>query len=133
MIEDAFKDYVRMQWLMLQQDKPEDFVIATGHQHAVRDFINLAAKALELDLEWHGSGLDEVGVCDGKEIVRVDPKYFRPTEVESLLGDPRKAKRSLVGSLIFRLRNSSQKWLSMICVVPSEEQIIETSGLTKLR
>jgi GDPmannose 4,6-dehydratase len=89
------KDYVEMKWLMLQQEKPEDFVIATGKQHSVRDFINLAIKYLGMDIEWQGKDLNEVGVFKGKEIIRVDPHYFRPTEVETLLGDSKKAKKNL--------------------------------------
>jgi GDPmannose 4,6-dehydratase len=90
------KDYVEMQWLMLQQDQPEDFVIATGVQNSVRDFVNAAAKELGMTITWHGRGVDENG-CDafGKCIVKVDPRYFRPTEVETLLGDPTKAKQKL--------------------------------------
>jgi GDPmannose 4,6-dehydratase len=89
------KDYVRMQWMMLQQDKPEDFVIATGKQHSVRQFIDWAAQDLGMQLRWEGSGADEVGCWGNKPIVRIDPRYFRPTEVETLLGDPTKAKVKL--------------------------------------
>jgi len=89
------KDFVEAQWLMLQQQKPEDFVIATGTQHSVRDFINEAAKNLDMKIEWRGSGLKEVGSFNGKEIVVVDERYFRPTEVETLLGDATKAKEKL--------------------------------------
>ena len=131
------RDYVRMMWLMLQQDEPEDFVIATGEQHSVRDFINAAAQALGLEISWRGEGIEEVGsvasfnrnilldllqqqmagetsstkeafindtiqvlesntrLQPGEEIVRIDPRYFRPTEVETLLGDPSKAKEKL--------------------------------------
>ena len=109
------KDYVEMQWLMLQQDKPEDFVIATGVQYSVRDFVNIAAKELGMEIRWEGVGIDEVGYLmdsslrGGKAdaaiqtdspqslraIVRVDPRYFRPTEVETLLGDPTKAHQKL--------------------------------------
>ena len=101
------KDYVRMQWMMLQQDKPEDFVIATGFQISVRDFIKLSAKELGITLEFTGAGVDEVAtvltvegdsapfVKPGNIIVKVDPRYFRPTEVETLLGDPTKAKQKL--------------------------------------
>ncbi len=90
------KDYVRMQWMMLQQDKPEDFVIATGVQFSVRDFVNIAAKEVGIEITWQGEGINETG-CDqkGNVIVRVDPRYFRPAEVETLLGDPRKAKEKL--------------------------------------
>jgi GDPmannose 4,6-dehydratase len=111
------KDYVEMQWLMLQQDAPEDFVIATGRQYSVRDFVNAAAAELGMKIRWEGEGVDEIGILQsvheplptndepratshvtgttGNVIVRVDPRYFRPTEVETLLGDPTKAKRKL--------------------------------------
>lgn len=97
------KDYVRMQWLMLQQDKPEDFVIATGQQYSVRDFIIWSARELGIELSFQGQGTEEVGVVQsitgtlapalktGDIIIRIDPRYFRPTEVETLLGDPSKA------------------------------------------
>jgi len=89
------KDYVEMQWLMLQQEKPEDFVIATGVQYSVRDFINVAAKELGMEITWRGQGVDEIGSFNGRDIVMVDPRYFRPTEVETLLGDASKAKVKL--------------------------------------
>jgi GDPmannose 4,6-dehydratase len=90
------KDYVEMQWLMLQQTKPEDYVIATGIQHSVRDFINAAADELGMKITWQGNGVDETGSDQsGKVIVKVDPRYFRPTEVETLLGDPTKAHQKL--------------------------------------
>ena len=101
------KDYVRMQWLMLQQEEAKDYVIATGRQHSVREFIIWTANALGIDLEFRGSGINEVGiVCGvsgelaqmvsvGQIVVKIDPRYFRPTEVETLLGDPLKAKSEL--------------------------------------
>ncbi len=91
------RDYVRAQWLMLQQDVAEDFVIATGKQYSVRDFVVAAGGRLGMKIEWRGSGVDEVGIdtVSGKTLVRVDPRYFRPTEVETLLGDPSKAKAKL--------------------------------------
>jgi GDPmannose 4,6-dehydratase len=90
------RDYVRAQWLMLQQPQPEDFVIATGVQHSVREFTTLAAAELGMELKWQGSGLDEQGVDqNGRVVVRVDPRYFRPTEVDSLLGDASKARAKL--------------------------------------
>ena len=89
------KDYVEAQWLMLQQDKPEDFVIATGKQFSIRDFINLASKNLDMHIEWRGENLNEVGTFKGKEIIKINPRYFRPTEVDSLLGDSTKAKQKL--------------------------------------
>ena len=101
------KDYVRMQWMMLQQDNPEDFVIATGKQISVREFVALSAKELGIELAFTGEGVDEVatvksvsgdkapGIKEGDVIVKVDPRYFRPAEVETLLGDPSKAKEKL--------------------------------------
>ena len=90
------KDYVEMQWLMLQQDKPEDFVIATGVQYSVRDFVNAAASELGIEMRWQGSGVDEKGYdAEGNCIVAVDPRYFRPTEVDTLLGDATKAREKL--------------------------------------
>jgi GDPmannose 4,6-dehydratase len=90
------RDYVEMQWLMLQQDKPQDFVIATGQQYSVRAFVQRCAEKLGLELTWQGSGIDEKAYdTNGKLIVAVDPRYFRPTEVETLLGDPSKAQREL--------------------------------------
>lgn len=92
------KDYVECMWLILQHDKPEDFVIATGEMHTVREFATLAFKECGIDLRWEGTGVDEKGICvkTGKVCVEVDPKYFRPAEVEQLLGDPTKA-RTLLG------------------------------------
>jgi GDPmannose 4,6-dehydratase len=89
------KDYVRMQWMMLQQDQPEDFVIATGVQYSVRQFISWTAEALGMALRWEGEGVNEVAYWNEKPVVRIDPRYFRPTEVETLLGDPTKAKQKL--------------------------------------
>ena len=101
------RDYVRMQWLMLQQEEPTDYVIATGQQYSVRDFIIWTAKALGIDLEFRGNGIDEIGVVTGisgdlapklsmgQQIVKIDPRYFRPSEVQTLLGDPSKAKAEL--------------------------------------
>ena len=89
------KDYVEVQWLMLQQKTPEDFVISTGQQYSVRDFVNIAAKELGFNINWSGNGVDEKGMIDGKVVIEVDKKYFRPTEVETLLGDASKAKEKL--------------------------------------
>jgi len=104
------KDYVRMQWMMLQQEQPDDFVIATGKQYSVRQFIEMSANELGINIKWQGSGIDETGLIDGSSpilnteqknlkagdtIFRIDPRYFRPTEVETLLGDPSKAKEKL--------------------------------------
>jgi GDPmannose 4,6-dehydratase len=96
------KDYVEMQWLMLQQDQPEDFVIATGVQYSVRDFVDAAAKELGMNIRWEGQGVNEKGYWINNPTahsplptIQVDPRYFRPTEVETLLGDPSKAKAKL--------------------------------------
>ena len=90
------KDYVEMQWLMLQQDAPDDFVIATGVQYSVRDFVDAAAKEIGINIIWKGAGVEEKGYdAQGKCIVQVDPRYFRPTEVETLLGDATKAREKL--------------------------------------
>lgn len=113
------KDYVRMQWLMLQQDHPEDFVIATGAQYSVRQFIEMSAERLGFTIAWKGEGVDEVGMVDqishpagaekcpalrpGMVIIRIDPRYFRPTEVETLLGDPTKAREKLGWSPLITL------------------------------
>jgi GDPmannose 4,6-dehydratase len=91
------KDYVRAMWLMLQQDKADDFVIATGKQYSVREFVEESASYFNMNIRWEGSGLDEVGVDinTSKVVIRIDPKYFRPAEVETLLGNPSKAKSVL--------------------------------------
>ncbi|UZJ41947.1 GDP-mannose 4,6-dehydratase [Prosthecochloris sp. SCSIO W1101] len=100
------KDYVRMQWMMLQQEEPKDYVIATGVQYSVRDFIEKSAEKLGISIRWEGEGVNEVGIVDsispdspvlqsGQVIVRIDPRYFRPAEVETLLGDPSLAKEEL--------------------------------------
>ncbi|MFN0065896.1 MAG: GDP-mannose 4,6-dehydratase [Chlamydiales bacterium] len=98
------RDFVQMQWMILQQDKPEDYVIATGEQHSVREFVELACEELEIEFHWEGSGVNEKGIVDridsvylrpGDVLIEVDPKYFRPAEVETLLGDPSKAKNQL--------------------------------------
>ena len=89
------KDYVEMQWLMLQQDEPQDFVIATGIQHSVREFVDAAAKELDISIDWSGQGVNEVGSYKGRDIVKIDQRYFRPTEVETLLGDATKARQKL--------------------------------------
>jgi len=101
------KDYVRMQWMMLQQEQPEDYVIATGVQYSVRQFIEMSALELGIAMRWEGQGVDEKGYIAaisgdkataaqlGQQIVAIDPRYFRPAEVETLLGDPSKAKEKL--------------------------------------
>ena len=120
------KDYVQMQWLMLQQDKPEDFVIATGVQFSVRQFIEKAAAALGMHMRWEGEGVNEVGfaviageaqqslpLCPTKQpIIRIDQRYFRPTEVETLLGDPSKAKKKLGWAPLITLDEMVQEMIA---------------------
>ena len=91
------KDYVRMMWMMLQQEKPDDYVVATGEMHTVREFIEKSFGHVGRSIEWRGRGVDEIGIdtSTGKTVVRIDPRYFRPAEVEQLLGDPAKAMRQL--------------------------------------
>ena len=90
------RDYVEMQWRMLQQSEPKDYVIATGEQHSVREFVELSAKFLDMEIHWEGAGVEEKGIDkQGNVIVAVDPRYYRPTEVETLLGDASKARREL--------------------------------------
>ena len=89
------KDYVEMQYLMLQQNKPKDYVIATGNQISVREFVNLTAKELDIEIKWQGKGKDEVGIWKDREIIKIDTKYYRPNEVESLLGDAALAYKDL--------------------------------------
>lgn len=125
------KDYVRMQWMMLQQDEPEDFVIATGVQYSVREFIIWAARHLGIGLRFEGEGVDEVGIVEsicgddahaisvGDVIVKIDPRYFRPTEVDTLLGDPTKAK--------YRLGWTPEISVQTMC----EEMIVEDLKVAK--
>jgi GDPmannose 4,6-dehydratase len=91
------RDYVKAQWLMLQQPEPEDFVIASGEQHSVREFVELAGAELNMNIEWRGQGVDEQGVDarSGRAVVKIDSRYFRPTEVDTLLGDASKARQKL--------------------------------------
>ena len=91
------RDYIECMWLILQQPEPDDFVIATGEYHTVREFATLAFHHVDIELEWQGEGIDERGIdkATGRSLVEVDPKYFRPAEVEQLLGDPTKAKEKL--------------------------------------
>jgi GDPmannose 4,6-dehydratase len=91
------KDFVEIQWLMLQQDEPDDYVIATGEQHSVREFVDASAMELGIAIEWEGQGINEKGInaANGKTIIAIDPRYFRPTEVDALLGDPTKGKEKL--------------------------------------
>jgi GDPmannose 4,6-dehydratase len=124
------KDYVQMQWLMLQQEQPEDFVIATGKQHSVREFVEIAAEELGMSMVWHGSGLNEVGIerKSGKTIVRVDPRYFRPTEVETLLGDPSKAKEKLGWEPKIIFAEMVQEMIIADLKLAERDQIVQQKG-----
>ena len=125
------KDYVRMQWMMLQQDAPEDFVIATGQQYSVREFITWSAAELGITLAFEGVEAEEIGrvvavsgdkspaVAEGQVLVRVDPQYFRPAEVETLLGDPAKAKERLGWTRKSPRRSCAQRWWPRISLRPS--------------
>ena len=89
------KDYVEASWLMLQQDKPDDYVISSDENHSVREFINLAAQKLDMKIEWYGKGIKEIGVYNNKEVIKIDEKYYRPTEVNSLIGDSSYSRKKL--------------------------------------
>ena len=125
------KDYVEMQWLMLQQDKPKDYVIATGMQHSVRDFVNSAAEKLDIDIEWKGKGLDEVGIWNGNKIIEVNPKYFRPSEVDTLLGDSSLANKELGWKPKISFDELVSKMVNHDFSIANEEKIIQESKLNK--
>jgi GDPmannose 4,6-dehydratase len=136
------RDYVRMQWLMLQQDQPEDFVIATGVQHSVRQFIQWSAEELGITLRFEGGGVDEVGVVDriegdkapavkvGQTIVRVDPRYFRPAEVESLLGDPTKAKTKLGWEPVVSVREMCAEMVDADLAEARRHSLLKSHGFS---
>jgi GDPmannose 4,6-dehydratase len=129
------KDYVRAQWLMLQQDEPEDFVIATGHQYSVREFVNKAAAELELELDWQGSGLEEQAVnkANGKAIVRIDPRYFRPTEVETLLGDASKARSKLGWSADITFEDLVKDMVASDLTLAQRDALMDREGFAVYR
>ncbi len=124
------KDYVEMQWLMLQQDHPEDFCIATGKQYSVRDFIDTACKELDIDIRWQGEGAEETGIdmSSGKTIVAVDPQYFRPTEVETLLGDASKAKQVLGWSPKITFEEMVAEMAACDLAEARKDQLCESEG-----
>jgi GDPmannose 4,6-dehydratase len=126
------KDYVEAQWLMLQQSQPEDFVIATGKQYSVRDFINIAAKYLEMKISWSGKDLNEVGSTEGKDIIKVDSRYFRPTEVENLLGDASKAKNKLKWSPKITFEQLVKEMIEEDLKLAKNEKLINKQNFTKL-
>jgi GDPmannose 4,6-dehydratase len=128
------RDYVAAQWLMLQQDEPEDFVIATGEQHSVREFINLAAEELNMRITWRGRGKAEKGYdTRGRCIVSVDPRYFRPAEVETLLGDAGKARKKLGWAPKVDFRSLVREMAQSDLRSASDEKILKRRGKTKSR
>jgi GDPmannose 4,6-dehydratase len=129
------KDYVRAQWLMLQQDKPQDFVIATGEQHSVREFVVAAGAELDMRIEWRGKGLEEQGVDakSGRTVVKVDPRYFRPTEVESLLGDPSKANTVLGWKPEHSFRSLVQEMVASDLEIARRDAVIAREGFKTYR
>lgn len=125
------RDYVQMQWLMLQQDKPEDFVIATGEQHSVREFVEEAAGVLGMSIRWQGEGVDERGYdADGNCIVRVDPRYFRPAEVETLLGDPTRARERLGWSPTTTFQQLVREMTEADLAAAERDELVNRHGYT---
>lgn len=126
------KDYVEMQWLMLQQAEPEDFVIATGEQHSVRDFVVAAAAELDMKIRWEGKGVEEKGywVNSGKDelIIAVDPNYYRPTEVETLLGDPRKAAAKIGWKPKISFRNLVAEMVEQDYILAQRDEVVKNHG-----
>jgi len=136
------KDYVRMQWMMLQQDEPEDFVIATGVQHSVREFITWSAAELGITLEFSGEGVDEIATVThvrgdaapalkpGDVIMRIDPRYFRPAEVETLLGDPTRAKEKLGWEPEITVQQMCAEMVAEDLAVARRHALLKTHGYT---
>jgi GDPmannose 4,6-dehydratase len=123
------KDYVEMQWLMLQQDVPDDYVIATGEQQSVRNFVNAAATELGINIHWEGQGVEEKGYDkNGKCIVAVDSRYFRPTEVETLLGDPTKAKEKLRWTPKITFTDLVAEMVRSDLVAAERDELVKSSG-----
>jgi GDPmannose 4,6-dehydratase len=129
------RDFVEMQWLMLQQDKPEDFVIATGQQHSVRDFVSAAAQAIDMPIEWQGRGMDEKGrdARTGKVVVEVDHRYFRAAEVETLLGDASKAQARLGWQPRVTFAELVREMMEADLELAQRDQLITTHGYRHLR
>ncbi len=124
------RDFVEMQWLMLQQDKPDDFVIATGLEYSVRDFINISYEYLGKKVNWEGSGVNEKGFDSDTNalIVAVDPRYFRPTEVDALLGDPSKAKQKLGWSPKISLEDMVNEMMESDINIAKRDSLIKKHG-----
>ena len=126
------KDFVEAQWLLLQQAQPEDFVISTGKQHSIKEFINLAAKNLDMIITWKGKNLDEVGSVDGKDIIKIDRRYFRPSEVETLLGDSSKAKKKLNWEPKISFENLVKEMIDEDLKLAKNERLINNQDFSKL-
>lgn len=124
------KDYVEAQWLILQQQQPEDFVISTGEQFSVRDFVNQVCIKLNLELSWKGNGLSEVGYIDGKEVIKIDPRYYRPTEVDTLLGDSNKARKKLKWKPKITFKELVSEMVSSDLLLAQEKVLIKNSKET---
>src|SRR6266853_516742 len=122
------RDYVEMQWLMLQQEEPDDYVIATGEQHSVREFVDAAARAIDMPIELIGDGLNERGTWNGRTVVAVDAGYFRPTEVESLLGDASKARRKLGWEPKTRFHELVKEMAEADQRAAEQERLVKDSG-----
>ena len=123
------RDYVEMQWRMLQQEKPEDFVIATGEQHSVREFVTLAAEDLGMNLSWVGHGIDETAVDQaGVTVVAVDPRYFRPSEVETLLGDSSYARERLGWKASVRFEDLVKEMVEADLLSTERDQLVKKHG-----
>jgi GDPmannose 4,6-dehydratase len=123
------RDYVEAMWLVLQQEQPEDFVIATGEQHSVREFVELAARKLDLKIKWSGKGVDEIAVNEkGQTIVAVDPRYFRPAEVETLLGDPSKARIKLGWSAKVKFEQLVEEMVSEDLKSAERDELVKRHG-----
>lgn len=124
------RDYVEMQWLMLQQATPEDYVIATGEQHSVREFVEIAARYLEIDISWTGTGVEEKGIDrqTGECIVSIDPRYFRPAEVESLIGNPAKARKNLGWKPRVSFQELVQEMTKSDFEIAKRDQLLQQSG-----
>ena len=124
------KDFVEAQWLILQQQQPEDFVISTGEQFSVRDFVNQVCIELNLELSWKGNGLSEVGYIDGKEAIKIDPRYYRPTEVDTLLGDSNKARKKLKWKPKITFKELVSEMVSSDLLLAQEKVLIKNSKET---
>ncbi len=122
------RDYVEMQWLMLQQERPEDYVIATGEQRSVREFVQAAATHLGMSIQWHGRGIEESGYWNGRCIVRVDSRYFRPTEVDSLVGDATKAREKLGWTPKTGFEELVQEMVQADLQIAERDKLLKTSG-----